>query len=156
MHGGKRMRGSKSRDHHFPLQVHRWRMSKKLRVQRRSTRQPPRGSHPVWTQEGPRIWEEHRQPPIVQVRYTLLSSPPAAGVVFNISPDVLFQEAMPVCWRSYTGPHPFTCCHSADPHLIVCICFVLSNWKKQKKKTTLLFWSNKVYLKKMTMFHLGN
>lgn len=61
------MRGSKSRDHHIPLQVHQRCLSEELRLQRCPSRQPARGRHPVGTQEGPRVREEHHQPQTLQV-----------------------------------------------------------------------------------------
>lgn len=67
LHGGERVRGSQSGDNHIPLQVHQRRLSKELRLQRRSTRQPARGGHPVRPQKSQRVWEEHHQPQTLQV-----------------------------------------------------------------------------------------
>lgn len=67
LYGGEWMWGSKSRDHHVPLQIHQWRLSKELRLQRRSTGQPAGRGHPVRSQEGERIREEHPQPQTLQV-----------------------------------------------------------------------------------------
>lgn len=67
LHGGERVWGPKPRDNNIPLQIHHWCLSKELWLQRCSARQPARRGHPVRSQEGQRVWEEHSQPASLQV-----------------------------------------------------------------------------------------
>lgn len=68
LYGGERVWRSKSRNDNVPLQVHQWCVSKELWLQCCSTGQPARRGHPVRSQKGKRVWEEHHQPPSLQVR----------------------------------------------------------------------------------------
>lgn len=114
LHGGERVRGSKSGDNHIPLQVHQRRLSKELRLQRRSTRQPARGGHPVRPQKSQRVWEEHHQPPTLQVSSATFCGYRLVHLIVKASTLTLclpLQEDLPVCGRCFPWRRTlcFTC-----------------------------------------------